>query len=807
MRKVIILFVFYLATINISFAQLQGQAKIDSLKAEIPKAKQDTNHVNLLHQISFAFNSIDPDKGIEYGEKGLELAQKLSWRKGEAYCYNSLGANNDAKSDYTKALEYYHKALKINTGTGDLKMMIYNLHKIGDVYHKQSKYSEAENYFKQVIDVIKNDELIIEKATTFKRLAFVHEEQGDFTKAMDYHYKALRIFEAEDDKRNIAGELHNIANNYLTQSNYPKALDYFQQALKINEEIGNFRWKAYNLASLAIVYSEVSEHSKAVEFNQQALELFEEMDNQYAIAGLLHNIGANYTDIFEHEKAKDFYLRAMKMNEEMGNLHWLTNNLDALGNVYKYLADYSKAIKFFERALSISEEIGDKSGIATSLGNIGYYYLSLAQDSIINKSENKVQLLINKDINLANSIKYLQRSVSLHIETGERIFQSYSLFNLSRAYELKGNYKKAFEAFKEYKTLQDSVFSMDKQKEIANLEAKRENELKDAEIIILNTENKAQQFQSYLLGGGAIVLLGAFGIAFLRFREKKKLSDKLALQNAEIENQKNIVESQKAIVEEQKFVLQEKNDHIYSSVQYAATIQQAILPWDSIINSAFSDILIFYKPKDIVSGDSYWFQEVEGVKYLAVIDCTGHGIPGAMLTVIASTALDDAVLGKRLNDPAEILTYINEKVTEVLNQKLAENNIRDGMEVALIAIHQDKITFSGAGRPLYLKNGTLEIIKTDKRGIAGSTKNDEYQFNSVEIEKAENITLYLTTDGYADQMNEDGKKFSTRRFLALIESIADAPISEQTAILEKEFNNHRCNREQIDDITIIGVRI
>ncbi|MCO5252483.1 MAG: serine/threonine-protein phosphatase [Candidatus Kapabacteria bacterium] len=191
----------------------------------------------------------------------------------------------------------------------------------------------------------------------------------------------------------------------------------------------------------------------------------------------------------------------------------------------------------------------------------------------------------------------------------------------------------------------------------------------------------------------------------------------------------------------------------------------------------------------------------------AVVRCTGHGIPGAMLTVIASTALDDAVLGKRLSDPVEILTYINEKVTEVLNQKLAENNIRDGMEVALLAIHQDKIKFSGAGRPLYLKNGTLEIIKTDKRGIAGSTKNDEYQFNSVEIEKSENITLYLTTDGFADQMNEDGKKFSTRRFLALLESIADKPLSEQYKILNNELAAHQGEKHQIDDITIIGVRI
>jgi len=334
---------------------------------------------------------------------------------------------------------------------------------------------------------------------------------------------------------------------------------------------------------------------------------------------------------------------------------------------------------------------------------------------------------------------------------------------------------------------------MDKAKDIANLEAKRENELKDAEIVILQTQKKAQQFQSYLLGGGVIVLFGAFGIAFLRFREKKKLSDKLSIQNIEIENQKSIVE--------------EKNEQIVASITYASTIQHAILPWKSTLKNAFGDILIFYKPKDIVSGDSYWFKEVDGVKFLAAIDCTGHGIPGAMLTVIASSVLDDAVLSKRLSDTAEILTYMNEKVTDVLNQRLTENQTRDGMEVALISINNDRIQFSGAGRPLYLKNGTIEIIKTDKRGIAGSAKNDEYNFTSIEINKADNMTLYLTTDGFPDQMNENSKKYSTKRFVALLYSISDKPILEQQKILENEFNSHKGNREQIDDITILGVKI
>jgi serine phosphatase RsbU (regulator of sigma subunit) len=208
-----------------------------------------------------------------------------------------------------------------------------------------------------------------------------------------------------------------------------------------------------------------------------------------------------------------------------------------------------------------------------------------------------------------------------------------------------------------------------------------------------------------------------------------------------------------------------------------------------------------------VSGDSYWFQEVEGIKFLAVIDCTGHGIPGSMLTVIASSVLDDAVLSKRLTDTGEILTYMNSKVTEVLNQRLKENEIRDGMEVALIAVKDKNIQFSGAGRPLYLKNDSFEVIKTEKRGIAGQTENDDYQFSAIEIEKSDNLLLYLTTDGFADQMNEESKKYSTKRFISLLESITEKTISEQDNIIENEFNSHKGTRSQIDDVTILGLKL
>ena len=798
MRKVLMIlaisFVIFNLSIVIVVAQLQGQPLVDSLLKELPKMKEDTNAVKLLSNISFTYNTINPDEGIKFGEKAIKLAEKINWKAGLAGCYTNLGVNYDiGKSDYPKALEYYHKALKINEGLGSKYGVAGNLGNIGILYSSQSDYSKSLEYYHKALKIFEDIGNQYGIVTILGNIGVIYFYQSDYPKALEFYHKALEIDENLGNKDGIARHLGNIGIIYSSQSDYPKALEYYYKALEIAEEIGNKLGIAKILNGIGNVSMYQSDYPKALEYYHKALTMHEELGNKFSIAINLGNIGNIHSYQSDYSKALEYFNRALKICEELGNQSSIANNLGNLGNIYLKQSDFPKALEFYHKAIKIEDLLGNKSGVAVNLGNIGELYLKQAQDSVIKNSENKLELMLNKEINLNRAIDYSQKSIDILKEIGELNGQSIILNNLASAYELKGEYKEAFETYKEHKRLQDSIFSMEKQKEIANLDAKRDNELKDKEIIILQTEKKAQQFQSYLLGGGVLVLLGAFGIAFLRFREKKKLSEKLAIQNTEIEKQKSIVE--------------EKNDEIYASITYASTIQNAILPWESTLKNAFTDILIFYKPKDIVSGDSYWFQEVDGIKFLAVIDCTGHGIPGAMLTVIASTALDDAVLGKRLFDTGQILSYMNDKVTEVLNQRLSENSIRDGMEVALIAIHQEKVQFSGAGRPLYIKNGTMEIIKTDKRGIAGQTENDEYQFSSIEIEKSENLMLYLSSDGYADQMNENSKKYSTKRFVTLLDSISEKPIAEQQEILENEFNSHKGGRSQIDDVTILGVRI
>jgi len=402
--KILLIIITFVLTLNTTNAQLQGQAKIDSLLKELPKIKEDTNGVNFLKELSFEYHFINPDKGIDYGLKGLKLSLELGWEIGKAKCYNSLGSNYDGgKLDYLKALEYYLKALKINEKLGN--------------------------------------------------------------------------------KRGIANNLGNIGNQYASQSNYPKALEYYLKALKINEELVNKRGIALALGNIGLIYSKLSNYPKALEY----------------------------------------YLKALKINEKLGNKRGIAPALGSIGNVYYSLSDYSNCLMYFQKALEIFEELGDKYRIAIGLGNVGELHFALAQDSIIKNSENKMELLLNKEVNLIKAIENSKRAIDLSSEIGELHQQSYFLNNLSEAYQLKGDYKKAFETYKEYKSLNDSIFSSENNTKIANLEAKRENELKEKEIVILKKEKENQKLQRYAMFGGIAGLGIIIGLILIQRRKSEKL--------------------------------------------------------------------------------------------------------------------------------------------------------------------------------------------------------------------------------------------------------------------------------------------
>jgi serine phosphatase RsbU (regulator of sigma subunit) len=317
----------------------------------------------------------------------------------------------------------------------------------------------------------------------------------------------------------------------------------------------------------------------------------------------------------------------------------------------------------------------------------------------------------------------------------------------------------------------------------------------------------------YLLLVLSAVLLGfslyRFRVRQLRAREKE-LSALVSLRTKDLRERNIELEKARQKIQRSKEIIEEKNRNIMDSMRYARKIQQAMLPWKEKMAKELKEHFVIYKPKDIVSGDFYWFDVIEGHYFLALADCTGHGVPGALLSMMGYIMLSEVVNERHIFDPAMILTYLDQGFRYALKQEMEETDTYDGMDVGLCRfdLPTGKITFAGARRPLfYVKNSKLIEIKGDRKSIGGRQKEVKHVFTNHEIDIENEIMIYLTSDGFADQHDPRKRKYGSRRLKHYFQGHAHLSTAQQEEALLKELRKHMANEEQRDDITIIGIRI
>ena len=270
------------------------------------------------------------------------------------------------------------------------------------------------------------------------------------------------------------------------------------------------------------------------------------------------------------------------------------------------------------------------------------------------------------------------------------------------------------------------------------------------------------------------------------------------------------ISKQKEEIELQKDALADKNKEIMDSIHYAKRIQNAILPPPKYVNDVMPNSFILYKPKDIVSGDFYWVNKKENTLMFAAVDCTGHGVPGAFMSIVGNNQLNYTVNVKNSRTSNDILNGLNKGVTQSLRQTMGGTSVKDGMDIALCCIdtNTQKVQFSGANNPIYLiRNGELIETKGDKHPIGAFLGEDLKAFTPHEFTMEKRDTIYVFSDGYPDQFGgPKGKKFKYKQFKELLLRINDKSMKEQKEILNTEIENWRGDVEQIDDILIIGYR-
>jgi serine phosphatase RsbU (regulator of sigma subunit) len=328
----------------------------------------------------------------------------------------------------------------------------------------------------------------------------------------------------------------------------------------------------------------------------------------------------------------------------------------------------------------------------------------------------------------------------------------------------------------------------------ANIELeKKENEIvaKDLEIA---RAAEVEKKKNYVILATIVVLISLVIVVFSVLRSIKR-----------VKAANSIISSQKRKVEEQKRIIEEKHKDITDSINYAQKIQNALILSETTLASRLkNNAFVFFKPRDIVSGDFYWYSEKNGLKLLAVADCTGHGVPGAFMSMIGITLLNQIVNEKGITDTSEILNRLREGIITSLNQTNDESGKRDGMDIALIAWNENELMFSGANNPCVIVRGDEIIeIKPDKQPVGLYEKKNDFSQQKIVLEK--NDSLYLFTDGIIDQFGgPKGKKVKLKTFKSWLQEVDISNGGKAT--LETQFNNWIHDTEQVDDILVIGIK-
>jgi serine phosphatase RsbU (regulator of sigma subunit) len=628
-------------------------------------------------------------------------------------------------------------------------------------------------------------ELLTILASAYNNIGFVHKNHGEIKEALNFYHKGLKIREEINDTLFIANSLLNIGYIYSNQGDLPKALEYFHKSLKLQESINDKKGISYTLNNIGYVHDIQDNLSEALDYYHKSLKLREELGNKRGIGVILLNIGGIYRKKEEPEKALSYFEKSIKFLEEVGDKRGIANCLNNIGAVYNKQGKIIEALSYFNKGIILREETGDKRGVAYSYINIGRSQFELGE------------------------VRNAEKSGLNSLEIGNEIGIPDIIMNaaklLSEVYEKQAKGMSALEMYKLHITMRDSLNNEKNRKATAKQHAKYEYEKQKAiddarhdKLLAIEQEEKEKQqiLTGTTTGGlGLVVVFLIFVFNRLRVTKKQKLV---------IEEQKQEVEQQKEVVEAAHFELEEKNKEILDSITYAKRIQSAILPPMKIVKEYLNESFILYKPKDIVAGDFYWMEHINGKILFAAADCTGHGVPGAMVSVVCNNGLNRTVREHGLTSPGEILDKTREIV--VAEFEKSEEEVKDGMDIALCSLEGNKLQYAGAHNPLWIiRNNEIIETKANKQPIGKFDNPVPYKTHSFELEKGDSI--YIFSDGYVDQFGgEKGKKLKAKAFRELLLSIQDKNMEEQKIIIDEAFENWRGSLEQIDDVCIIGIR-
>lgn len=619
-----------------------------------------------------------------------------------------------------------------------------------------------------------------------------------------------------------------LTNVYFDNGKYEESYYLADTLLELATKLNNNHIYADACKIIGRRYHFRGEYDKALEYYLKGLQYFEKENNKSAMAEIFNSMGGVYLNQEDNKNAYHYYRKAQIHSFALENKNGIARGYLNMANVLIVIKELPKAKLFLDSAYYYYNLIKSKEGIAYVYSTYSEIYIAagktdsalvkLLEAREVIKSLNKLYTL--SQTNLGIAALYVQKKdytkalnyIDEGIETAQKTKQSHNLMPLllmkSQVLEKTGNISEAFSNFKLYKQYSDSVINaktIRKQTEDAltydynKREYQRELE-KQKELATQKEKETKQRFLFNAILGGLLILMLVLFLVIRSYRIKQKSN--------------KIIAQQKAEVEKQHHLLQEKNREVLDSIQYSKRLQEAILPSIETVKKHLPESFILYQPKDIVAGDFYWMevvkQENEKLILLAAADCTGHGVPGALVSVVCSNALNRAVIEFGLTQPSDILNKTRELVIATFEK--SDKEVKDGMDISLISIHQNRldatIKWSGANNPLWIisQEGDFKELKADKQPIGKHTVQVPFTQHSMKLNKGDK--LFLFTDGLADQFGGDkGKKFKYKQMIETLMTANHMNMEECQEHLHKAFISWKGNLEQVDDVCVIGIKL
>jgi serine phosphatase RsbU (regulator of sigma subunit)/Tfp pilus assembly protein PilF len=772
-------FLFFILFLPL-LAQAQPDSRRDSVKTLIRQTSNDSLRAVYYLELGDLYLDQQEDSSIYYSHRAFDVARKGGYTALAGKCLNYIAIAFIYQSEYDSTIAYLKQSIKYKKQAGDSGGLANAYNNLAIIYKNQGDYEQAMEYLSRTAQLRKSLTSVtdsLEQRNNIEKLGHVYNNQGniyyqfaDYSRAIALYKRSLEHYEQVDYTRGISACYNNMGNVFEEQKRYDKALEYYTQALELNQQLGVVRNIGTCLNNIGEVHLKSNRLKEARRYFEESLEYRNKSKDKRGISAVYSNLAMVNMKTGKYELSLDQLYKAFKLDNEMGDKKAMAEDLVYMARIYMRQGNMNRAINYARRGQILADSIDAP----------------------------------------------LQEKTSLEL--------------LANCYEQKGDYRQALELTRQFETIEDRLFNEEKSKQIEELETryqleKKQQEIQEQDQLLEEKDHliQKQKVINYAYSGAILFVLAVSVLLFYHYRQKRRANrllqeqkeeietqnEELLQQNEEIKNQRDELERQRNLAHEQRNQIDLKNTELTSGIQYARSIQSGLLPPESTIQKILPNHFLLFKPKDIVSGDFYWVYPKGDQVLFASVDCTGHGVPGAFMSILGLSLLNDLVKETQTADAGELLNRLRMKVIHALRQEDPEQVNRDRMDISLCIWDRNKqnLQYAGAYQPVYLvSNGELFEYKADRMPLGIETNLDQ-TFQTHHISVQEGDMVYLFTDGYPDQFSYDQmEKMKMGRFKERIREISSLTPLEQKIRLEEYFDRWKGPNPQTDDVLVMGVK-